>query len=147
MSDNKKHKNGFILIVFVFIGLFAIFFGLFISNTNNGLIDKYVDVNVNSMMEELYENTKIIDVEPDKTIYNKKRMTVDKMSDSYKANIAYSKYSSKIKITPEGNSIVDEKSVKYAYDSVFGEGTYKEGQDLYNGCKNNFKYNKEKNIY
>ena len=35
-------------------------------------------------------------------------MTVDKMSDSYKANIAYSKYSSKIKITPEGNSIVDE---------------------------------------
>ena len=52
-----------------------------------------------------------------------------------------------MRITDTHRYVVDEKSVRYAYDSIFGEGTYKSGQEIHNECNNSFKYNKDYNYY
>jgi len=97
----------------------------------------YTEIPVDNLIKNLYERTKplIVGAGVDKTKYTSKKLLVSEMSDEYKGLIAahYFMYSNGYHYYNNAEHI-SEIDVQYGYDSIFGAGTYKEGQTIYTGC-------------
>lgn len=133
----KFYLLSLLLVVFICGGCFR--------NSNNVNVTKKVDdssfkeIKVDNLIEALYHKTTANTITGiDSTLYGTKKLSVDDMSDEYKGLIAEKNYSSYI--TGEYTYYVTEATVRYAYDSIFGAGSYKSGQKLYSNCYN-FAYN------
>lgn len=167
MNEEKKNKKGgsvlkiflilILLVVFAVAGWFGNeYYGKYINKTKtkstslskkqNDENDKYEKIDVDSMINKLYENTKPSGLGPDEVLYKSKGMKVSEMDDNYKSRIAFKNFYRYFVKTSDG-SFVDEKDVQYAYESIFGVGTFKSGQDVYNGCKGNLNYDTTKKRY
>ena len=109
------------------------------SDMPKGENDSYKEIEVDNLIEALYNRTTASTITGiDSTFYTTKKLSVDEMTDEYKGLIAEKNYLSYV--TGQYTYYVDESSVRYAYDSIFGAGTYKEGQKIYSNCYD-FSYN------
>ena len=104
----------------------------------NKVDDSYKDIKADDLVVAIYNRTTANTITGiDNTLYNTKKLSVDDMTDEYKGLIAEKNYASYIS---DYGYTVSEDSVRYAYDSIFGAGTYKTGQKIYSNCFN-FTYN------
>ena len=114
------------------------------SSTNKD--SKLEKIDVDNLIEAIYNRTTASTINGiDTTFYDSKGLKVKEMTDEYKGLIAERNYLAYIN-TSIGSATINENSVKYAYDSIFGAGEYKSGQKLYSECYD-FSYNKKFKYY
>ena len=130
----KFYLLGLLLVVFICGGCFRT------KNVQqvNKVDDSYQEIKVDNLIVAIYNRTTANTITGiDNTLYNTKKLEVSDMTDEYKGLIAEKNYASYIS---DYGYTVSEDSVRYAYDSIFGAGTYKSGQKIYSNCFN-FTYN------
>ena len=150
-----------IVLFCVFSGIGFAFGGLYTSReviiNNSGSISKsetssnseVVNIDVDALSENLISRVGLVSLGAiSDDSFNYDGYKASDLSDTQKGKIAFTYYY--YKALNLGNEIsVSEEDVKYAYDSIFGAGTYKSGQEIFGVCngKLSFKYDSAKNEY
>ena len=112
--------------------------------------DDYKEIEVDSLITDLYNSVISPTFCVDDVIYKSKGMKVEEFSEGYKNLIASKSYDHLITHEDMGNVVkhtIEEKDVKYGYEKVFGKGSYTSGQKIEGICHPNFTYNSDKKIY
>lgn len=150
-EENVKGQNKFLVTILVVV-LLLVFLGLGYAMGGTKVVEKVVEkksvsdkgcndgsaltkVEADSLVNNLWKRVNfnaMLDINNYAEL-NYNGMKVSEMSDSLKNEIA-SKY---IQATADNEMYkvtVKEENVRYAYDSIFGAGTYKEGQPIADWC-------------
>lgn len=169
VKDVKAKKNSTRVVTLMIIVLFCFFLGVGVvigtmstteiifggsaskgANTTNGK-DGFKEIEVNALIENLHNKVGFsamrVDKDPNFDFSGKK---VSEMADLLKNRIASSNFiSSRVDYSSDNLTTYSENDVKYAYDSIFGVGTYKEGQNIIDFCEleDYYKYNKDQKRY
>ena len=88
----------------------------------------YEEIDIDESIKELlYTVHSHRDSSGDSTIYNSDGLTIDKMSDYYKFELACNIYCPKVNKNTSSSILgeIDEEVVKESYEKLFGENTYK----------------------
>lgn len=160
--ENKNNKKNIIIILLsilvVLLLIISIFLGYLVFGNEN---DKKEDIEItdnnsgdnkkeeeekpeelsinDSVVVDLYKMTRVsafttggIFEEP----YKNQKLTVDEMSDFYRAGIAANLYNDKVVSSDEIGSLVyvSENYVKEAYNQIFGEGYYNTSVPIHYHC-------------
>lgn len=166
-EDKKKKGNGLIVTILVVV-LLAVFFGLGYGFGGTKVVEKVVTGNSEKNVDNTNSSNAFREIDADSLITNLwKRVNfsgmydlsnqkeinydgqkVSEMSDKLKGIIA-SKYYYDTADYQGNDYIVKEKDARYAYDSIFGAGTYKDGQAIFGVCggKLNFTYDANSHQY
>ena len=147
MNNKEKKNNSVGKVVTGVVGvvlLVALAFGGW--NTTDvfakGSEGKYKSIKVDTLTEAIFNRTMANTITGiDDTFYTTKKLDVSDMTAEYKGLIAERNYYSYINNSGMGEATVSVASVRYAYDSIFGAGTYKTGQKIYSNCYD-FSYNR-----
>ena len=93
----------------------------------------YEDVEITEEIQKLFDNIHSKkDLSGDTTIYNNKKLNVSQMTDDYKFQLACNIYCPLIKIDNTNAIIgeIEEEKVKEAYESLFGDNTYNQLEEI-----------------
>lgn len=164
-NDNKKKGNGLLVTILVII-LLAVFFGLGYGFGGTKVVEKVVtgsteksddntdssnafrEIDADSLIENLWKRVNfsgMSDLGNQKEI-NYDGQKVSEMSDNLKGIIA-SKYYYDTADYQGNNFVVKEDAVRYGYDSIFGAGTYKNGQEIFGVCGGKLNYTYDANSH
>ena len=160
--EKKNNTNIFLIIIIVVLLLLVGGLGFYIfndgksssvlnDNQQNNLEEKDEGVSLsvdNAHIQEMFRNVHPEDyITFNQEMYGYKKRSVEEMDEFYKSRIAeniYGKYVSGV----GSSAYIDEKYVKIAYESIFGEGTYKTMESIsYNYICGGMKYVAEEKKY
>ena len=95
-----------------------------------------VDIMMESLVDRVYTGS-----------FGLKGKKVSEMDDSEKGAIAAAYYEKAAQVNPkDGLNHISKEDVRYGYDSIFGAGTYQDGQNIYSSC-GSYNYNSTTSEY